>query len=167
MKKFFRYYDKMEEVVLVFSLVVTVAIITMQIIFRYVLNASLSWSEELTRYIFIWQIWLGTSYGMSGDQHLKVTVLYDHCPEKVKKLIKLAANLILLSFCIFLIFNGSKMVMQLFNRHTLSTVLRLPMYLVYIALPFSSLMVGLRLISQTVDLFRRPAEELPTLEGGK
>lgn len=164
MKRFFKYYDKAEEIILVISLAVTVIIITLQIVFRYFLNASLSWSEELTRYIFIWQIWLGTSYGMRDDKHLKVTVLSDHSGERGKKILGMIADLILLAFGIFLIFNGSKIVAQLFDRQTLSTVLRVPMYLIYASLPFSNLMVVVRLAGRAIDSIRQAAGKAPAVK---
>src|SRR4029079_8498913 len=40
---------------------VTVAVVILQVCFRYVLNSSLSWSEEAARYLFIWSAVLGFS----------------------------------------------------------------------------------------------------------
>ena len=42
-------------------LAVTVVIVVLQVFFRYVLNSSLSWSEEAARYLFIWAALLGFS----------------------------------------------------------------------------------------------------------
>ena len=42
---------------------------------RTIFNYSLSWTEELSRYIFIWQTWLGTSIALKYKQHIRVEIL--------------------------------------------------------------------------------------------
>lgn len=54
-------YNNLEEYLLVVSLVINVLLVFLQVIMRTVFKNSLTWSEELSRYIFIWQIWLGAS----------------------------------------------------------------------------------------------------------
>ena len=54
--------DYLEEVLLVAALAAMAVIMGVQVFCRYVLGASLSWSEELTRYIFIWAGFLSVSY---------------------------------------------------------------------------------------------------------
>ena len=55
MKKALQWLDEnLEEVLLVIALAAMAVIMGIQVIARYIFGASLSWSEELTRYIFIW-----------------------------------------------------------------------------------------------------------------
>ena len=58
MKKIAQCYNKLEEWLLVGSLAFSVILLFIQVIMRSVFNSSLSWSEELARYIFIWQIYI-------------------------------------------------------------------------------------------------------------
>ena len=74
LKKLIRYYNRLEENVLILSLVFTVALIFLQVIMRKVFQNSITWSEELARYIFIWQIWLGTSIGFRDGKHISISV---------------------------------------------------------------------------------------------
>lgn len=46
--------DNLEEALLIALLVMMTLLMGLQVFSRYILNASLSWSEELTRYLFIW-----------------------------------------------------------------------------------------------------------------
>ena len=46
--------DNLEEALLIALLVTMTLLMGLQVFSRYILNASLSWSEELTRYLFIW-----------------------------------------------------------------------------------------------------------------
>lgn len=63
MKKVFVWLnDSLEEFLMVASLILMTLIMGIQVFSRYVLGASLSWSEELTRYIFVWAGFLSVSF---------------------------------------------------------------------------------------------------------
>ena len=63
MKKILHWLDEnLEEFILVIFLIAMTLIMGIQIFCRYVLGMSLSWSEELTRYLFIWCGFLSVSY---------------------------------------------------------------------------------------------------------
>ena len=63
MKKVFVWLnDSLEEFLMVASLILMTLIMGIQVFSRYVLGASLSWSEELTRYIFVWAGFLRVSF---------------------------------------------------------------------------------------------------------
>ena len=75
MKKLINFYNQLEAHLLVCSLIFTVILVFFQVILRYVFSSSLSWSEELARYIFIWQIWLGTSVAQRDNSHVRIEAL--------------------------------------------------------------------------------------------
>ena len=55
MKKMLHWLDEnLEEFLLVVFLIAMTLIMGIQVLSRYVLGQSLSWSEEITRYLFIW-----------------------------------------------------------------------------------------------------------------
>jgi len=47
------------------------------VFFRYVLNLPLNFTEELARYLMIWGASLAISLGISGGEHVGLTVLLD------------------------------------------------------------------------------------------
>lgn len=142
-------YDKLEEYMLCASLVLTTLIIFAQIIMRSVFNNSLTWSEELTRYIFIWQIWLGVSIAQREKQHIKVELLFNFFKgERFKAVVDIIATVILMTFNLFLVINGSELIRQMYVRGNVSGAMRLPLYIVYLALPLSAFILCLRLAGQ-------------------
>ena len=63
MKKVLHWLDEnLEEFLLVVFLIAMTLIMGIQVLSRYVLGQSLSWSEEITRYLFIWSGFLSVSY---------------------------------------------------------------------------------------------------------
>ena len=165
MKKITKIYDTLEASVLVLALAFSTLLIFVQVIFRYVLNDSITWSEELARYIFIWMIWLGTSVSMKQKEHIRMDMLMNAVHGKGKLVLELVSSIIMLAFCIFLVKYGWDLVASMMSRGNKSVALRLPMWIVYSSLPFSQLIVSLRLIGSIVSdagkLFghQKPGEE--------
>ena len=137
-------YDKLE--------VLTTLIIFVQVIMRSVFNSSLTWSEELTRYIFIWQIWMGVSIAQKDKAHIKVEILKSFVKnQKVIAVVDVIATILLIAFNIFLVTSGIDLVQQMITRGNVSSAMRLPMWIVYIVLPLASGIFTLRLIGQVVE----------------
>ncbi len=59
----------------VIALAVMMVVASMQIFFRYVLNSSLMWTEELCRFLLIWVSFLSVSCATKYDSHLYVDVI--------------------------------------------------------------------------------------------
>jgi hypothetical protein len=73
--------------VLIVSYVVIIAVCFMAVIFRYLLNDSLTWAEEFARYLFIAMVFLGGAYVILDDGHLRMDVLYTSVPRVVRRAI--------------------------------------------------------------------------------
>lgn len=153
MKKIISAYDWLEEHLLVYSLMFSTALIFTQIFMREVANQSLSWSEELSRYIFVWQVWLGTSIAAKDRKHISVELMLEPFKKlpKVQECIRLCGILCWFAFSIFLMVYGFELVQSMYERQTLSSGMRIPLYLVYLALPISSIIVNFRLLAYIRD----------------
>lgn len=151
MKKLINFYNKFEEYILVFSLVITVIIIFVQVITRYVFNASLSWSEEFSRYLFVWQTWLGSSLALRENKHIRLEVLDKKFGPKGFYVMMIMAGIIWLAFDIFLIVNGAELVSQQIARGTRSSGIGIPLAVVYASLPVSSVIIAFRLLVEIVS----------------
>jgi len=152
MKEIFKYYNKLEEYILVSSLIFTTILLFTQVVLRYIFNSSFSSAEELARYIFIWQIWLGISIGEKEGKHLKLDFLSNLLEQKklfkLKNILEIFASIILICFLLYLTFSGYQLVRKLINFHSLSASMRIPMYLVYLALPISTAATSIRLLKK-------------------
>ena len=75
--KLVKWLDKhLEEILLVGLLFVMMIIMGIQILARYALGNSLSWSEEITRFCFIWTGFLSISYCVKNSKSIKIEQLY-------------------------------------------------------------------------------------------
>lgn len=157
-------YDQLEEKLLCASLVFTTLVIFLQIIMRSIFNSSITWSEELTRYIFIWQIWLGVSIAERDNEHIYLEIVNSIVKSnRAKSAVRILAALIMIAFNIFLVVKGGELVGQMMERGNVSGAMRIPMYYVYLSLPVASFILCLRMIGKlwsNLKLLVRGKEEV-------
>lgn len=138
-----------EEVLLVIFSSVMVSVIFVQVIMRMTGN-SLSWSEELGRYCFIWLVYIGISYGVKKQRHIKVDVMLLLLKDKGKIILTIIANLLFLVFAILVVIHGNEIAMKLLKFGQTSPALQIPMGLVYMATPVGMGLTSIRIIQNIV-----------------
>ncbi|MCE5201286.1 MAG: TRAP transporter small permease [Synergistaceae bacterium] len=146
-------WDNIEEYLLVYSLMFSVALIFVQVIMRYIFSNSLSWSEELARYLFLWQIWVGASYAVKEHRHLRIEMIQDFIKDPTrKKIFELFVLSLWLGFSLFLTFEGASLVSLLFQRGQVSPAMRVPMAYAYASVPVGCALMSIRLICEMVKI---------------
>lgn len=58
-------------------------IIFLQVIFRVIIGRSLSWSEEFSRYIEVWIVFLTSGYALGKGQHICMDLLIHVLPPNI------------------------------------------------------------------------------------
>lgn len=136
------------------SIVITVLI---QIIGRVVGNPA-PWTEEGTRFIFIWIIFLGIGMGFRRSESARVTIMVGYAPSIVRKLSKWTYTFFSLLFFGFMIVYGFQLMMQQVNMNEMGSALMIPMWLIGASVPVSGvlcvigLLESLLLHPHTVDI---------------
>lgn len=69
-------------------------VIALQVIFRYVLNDALSWSEEVARYMMVWMTFLGIPIASYKLSHPQLTMILDALKGKWRNLLAIALQLL-------------------------------------------------------------------------
>jgi TRAP-type C4-dicarboxylate transport system permease small subunit len=143
--------EHFEECIMMVLMCIMVAIMTLQVFMRYVMNNSLSWPEEMTRYLFIWFVFLGISYAIKYDRHLRVDILLNYLPERFKKKLLFIDDVLFLVFAVYLIKPSLRVIQKLIETYQVSPALRMPMYIVYLGLLVGILLTLLRLIQKFIS----------------
>ena len=104
MKKGLRWLDQnLEECLMVFLLAAMTVIMGIQVFSRYALGMSLTWSEELTRYLFIWAGFLSVSYCTKKCISIKIEQFVALFPKRGKALFKVVNHTLELILLFYLI----------------------------------------------------------------
>ena len=121
-------------------LAVMVAVAGLGVITRFVFHASLSWSEELDAYLFVWLTCLGAAAGVKLHAHPSVRALADRLPARSQVAISDVTDLVVTGLGVILIVYGGEMI-SLMGTETASS---LPISMIY---PYLAIPVGGALLS--------------------
>ncbi len=139
--------------VLLFGLGFSMAIIVaVQVFFRYVLNQSLFWSEELARYLLVWLTFLGASCAYYRHAHPGVDILYNRVPPFLRKGFALAIHLVSIGLFAVMIVCGWQFAH--FVRLQTTPALQLPKWLLIGIIPISGTILMIHGISFLADLLK-------------
>lgn len=134
MKRIIHWLDEYLEISICVALMsIMTILIFVQVIMRKVFSNSLSWSEELARYIFIWLIYLGISYGSKIMKHLKIDAGLSLFPQKVRPYIVIVGDILFLVFAIYVMITGWNLCLMQIKLGKTSPALKLPLQYVYAA----------------------------------
>lgn len=134
---------KVDRILFYILFIVVVAIlfcVTLQVFSRYLLNAPVIFTEELVRFLLIWLGLLGGAYTFGVKGHIALTLLLDKFNIKIKNILNIVIDIIVLMLALFvLIIGGVKLINLTSNQ--LSPVLVIPMWWVYSCAPISGVII--------------------------
>ena len=132
--KFLDVLEKVEKAILAVTVGIMVIIIAYQVIMRYIFAHANSWSEELARYLFIYDVMIGAAIAIRRNSHLQIDILINLMKPKVRTILTIIATLAGMVFMVFL----------LSYSITMSAGLGIPM-----SIPYSCMPVGIVLMLLT------------------
>jgi TRAP-type C4-dicarboxylate transport system permease small subunit len=111
------------------ALAVMVVLVFGNVFMRYAFNSGFSVSEELSRWLFVWLTFLGAVVAVRDNGHLGTDMLVGRLGPKGKK-IGMGLSLVLILFCLWLLFKGSYD-QSVINWDTTSAVMEVSMSYFY------------------------------------
>nr|WP_308657476.1 TRAP transporter small permease [uncultured Agathobacter sp.] len=136
MKKILHYLDEyLEEFLMVVFLIAMTLIMGIQVFSRYILGMSLSWSEEITRYLFIWSAFLSVSLCTRKCISIKIDQFIQLFPKRGKSLWKVLNLTVEFVFFVYLIPYSFIYLKNTIESGQVSPACGIPMYYVQAA-PF-------------------------------
>ncbi len=139
---------KMETVFNSLVLMIVLAVISAQIVMRYVFNRPLIWSEELSRYLYVWIAWIGCAYCVGTKSHISVPIFSERLPVGVRKVLTGIGNIIVIGFLLYLI--PYSFSYALGQRAFAASTLPLKRIWLYLPLPIGIWLSVIQLIIDTI-----------------
>jgi len=136
----------------IISITMMLFIIFLQVIFRYVFHNSLTFSEELARYLFVWTVFLCSAVVARDNGHIIVGVLTERLKGKKAKYVKITAYVSTMIFVLILFYQGLRMMRLSSFQH--SPALGISMSWVYLAIPVATFVMFCNLLILVVDILQ-------------
>ena len=119
-------------------------VLVLQVFCRYALDASLSWSEELSRYLMIWIAMLGAVAVLDATDFVSFRWIVNLLGPTARRVVRVLTVLSSIAFLAIMVYVGTKLALH--NMKQLSPALYMPIGWVYAALPAGSLLIAVRLV---------------------
>lgn len=132
--------DYLEETILLILLVLMTCIMGIQIVSRYVFQNSLTWSEELVRYMFVWSAFLGVPFCIKHGLSIKVDQFRNLFPIPLQKVLMYIDKIIIFLLFLVLFIYSFTVVKATYLSGQTSPAMQLPMWTVQISVTVSSLL---------------------------
>jgi TRAP-type C4-dicarboxylate transport system permease small subunit len=141
--------------VILLGFTVLVVLVLMQIVWRYILELPLPWSDEAIRYLLVWVTLLAIARAFRDDGHLRLGALFQKCAKPIRSFLWLLFNFLTLCFQALLIIYGIPN--AILGNFTNSPGLDISLFVPYLSIPVAA---GIMLVNQ-IDyaLFNFKAKE--------
>ena len=159
--KFLDVIERVQKAILAVSVPVMVFIMMYQVVLRYVFSNSNAWSEELTRYLFIFNVMFASAIAVRRNSHLQIDILINLLKPKVKCIFTIVATVIgivflglLFKYCLDLCVQAAR---------TISPGVGISMSVPYAAMPIGIVFM----ILTSIEVVIKNVEELGRKEAEK
>jgi len=160
MKLILKIFDNLESYLCRALLLTFVTLLFVQILSRELFGYSITWSEELSVYLFVWFVFLGSSYAAKLSAHNRVTFQYKWLPHKVSTFCEFASDLLWIGFNSYFIYLSYDFVFNRMNLFWKSQTLGIPMKYIYLILPIAFTLMTIRIIQVNYLKFVKGVETI-------
>jgi len=137
MKTLLDRYHRLLTVLMIIAVALLIFPVTLQILSRYTeLIPAYIWTEELSRFLFIWMVMLGAMIGVREGTHFDVD-LWPQLSSRTAAILRIVSNLFVLVFALVFAWWGVRFVQ--FGWNQTSELADLPMPFIFIAWPVAGI----------------------------
>lgn len=154
-----RLVDRIIDAIMAGILAVSVLIAFVAVIFRYVLDAALSWSFEASLILLTYLTFIGCFAALRRGAHLKVEVIAHALPAPARLLVFVAAQLIILGVCLVMIVWGTEQTLKFAGQTT--TIIGMSRGPLYAIIPLSGLAMAIDTLVRLARGLKRAARGEP------
>ncbi len=145
---------KAEEIAAIFCFSAMSIITLVAVFFRYVLNNPIIWSEEASRYLMVWGICIGISIATEKKAHLGIDIFVSFAPQKMRRRLEIISGILLTLIFAMVLALSILFVNMAVKTGNVTPLLRIPFWMIYLALPFGFAMSMLRSIQVLAKIIK-------------
>ena len=154
--------NKLLNMAIAFSLAAMSLAVFGNVVLRYVFNSGLTWSEEMSRFLFVWMVFLGAIAALKDKMHLGVDIVVNALPKGLQKVVFLISNAIVL-YLLWLVLDGSWK-MTILNMNSTGPATGMPLSYLYGIGVISSIWMMLLIIASLYKAIRGETDNLTIIQ---
>ena len=162
---FYRLLSRAVEGLIVLAATTLVTIVTTEVVLRYGFKHSLIFTEELSRYLMVWIVFLGSALAVRDGAHIHINFLIKRFNQRTQKWLRLSAHALTLVFLVFVAIEGIKILPQ--QLYQMCITINLSLFYFYLAIPVGSILMIIFLLPTFNDILKEKNSAAATDEGEK
>lgn len=133
------------EVVIMAVGVILMAVNTItNVISRFVFNHSIIFAEELNSIFILLVTFAGIGYAARHGRHIRMSAIYDHLPQKMRKILMIIITAVTAGFMLFLAWYAVEYILNLYSKGRVYPALGIPVWTSYLWVPVGFLVTGIQ-----------------------
>lgn len=138
-------------------IIVMVLLVLWQVIARYVLNNPSTFSETLTRYLFVWLVLVTATYAFGKREHMYISVLNDRLKGTVKTIVNILIEVLTIAFAVCVMAYGGSIITNM-QMVSMDSSLHIPMGVVYAIIPICGVFIVFYCLCNIADELKKEKE---------
>jgi len=123
-------------------------VITLGVIFRYLLNSPIFWIPEFARYVMFYMVLIGSVAALRQRQHPSLVFIIQKFPPRLHKIWSFTLDGLVFFVLLFVLLEGFVLALEEWIAMTPS--LRISFFWVYLALPVGALLMMFQIIAKHI-----------------
>jgi len=144
MNKFEQAFIAVNRWILIFLLSAMSVIVFANVVMRYVTDASIPWSEEVSRHMMIWLTFIGGGLVLRSGGHIAIDNLQDALPTAGARAMRGVVFVLLVAFLGLLVYHGWDYAQRTMVQTTAAT--EIPFGYIYMAMPIGAALMLIHLL---------------------
>jgi TRAP-type C4-dicarboxylate transport system permease small subunit len=149
--------DRLVGWVLAACLGVMTCVVFVSVVFRYILNSPLTWSEELASLLFAWTTFLGAYVGFRSRSHIAIDTLMVFLPQRVREGTARLVDVVVLLLLIVFVWQGVRLCLTTWSLEY--PAMEISRGYLYLSLPVGACLMTIAIIQRWRERGLHPAKE--------
>ena len=142
MKKFIQKMELCEKYLSVTLFIAMLLVVTIQIVSRYFFSFAIPWTEELSRWLYIYIVFIGASEAVSRRDHIAIDIVPNRLGPKTNYLLDIAIHLIFAATAAVIVHRGYLFGLRMDRLGSIT--MHVQMSWLYMAVPIGFTLVGIK-----------------------
>lgn len=144
--------DKVLSTITTLLYIAMIVVVLLQIVGRYTPSITISWSEELTRLLFVYIVCLGAPLSIRYEEFADVDLIISEVAAKKKRILYIVIYALMVIFCGVMSISGLKFAE--IGGKSISPAMKLPMVIHYSSIPITGFLCGIYSLLQLYGIIR-------------
>ena len=157
-----RLIARLEEFIMAVGIILMAINTIVNVISRFVFNHSIIFAEELNSTFILLVTFAGMGYAARHGRHIRMSAIYDHMPDKVRKILMTVIVAVTAFFMLMLAYYSVQYIVNIYSKGRIMPALGVPVYVIYLWVPVGFFITGIQYALTAVKNIREKEIYLST-----